>query len=235
MAKGNLISFEGITCVGKSTLIESFEEYLAKRGVRYILKRDLTQFTGGAIDTGRITDSLGKDIMDIIHKYGNDTFFRFGFPMVETCLILAKRAFESKSRLLDKLNEGYLVICDRDIDTVCAYQLVSIIAESPEVNVTSVLDSIRFLNNLSIPSPALTFYLSASVKICAKRFKNDPKREGVLTKEHEDFLLNAIECYEHCFNHDLLNRELIRINSQRSQAKVLKDVILNFEEWQKKV
>ena len=53
-------------------------------------------------------------------------FFRTGFPVVETFLILAKRSYESKKRLIPELEKGSIILADRDIDTVCTYQMVTL-------------------------------------------------------------------------------------------------------------
>ena len=39
--QGSLISFEGISCSGKSTLIEKFLEYLKEKCINSIIKEDL--------------------------------------------------------------------------------------------------------------------------------------------------------------------------------------------------
>jgi thymidylate kinase len=172
--------------------------------------------------------------MGILHKYTTDTFFRFGYPSIETFLILSKRAFEAKNRLMPKLERGYSVICDRDIDTVCSYQLSTLLEENPNLNVNDVIQAIRCFNNLSIPSPSLTFYLRADMNVCAKRFKADPNRNGnLITADHEEFLESALEYYDACFENEINGRTLIRINANKPKKHVLKEVIEKFELWQK--
>src|SRR5450759_1559744 len=90
---GSVISFEGITGVGKSTQISLLREDLLAQGYRVHIKQDLMQFTDS---------SLGGAIRQILNK-GADNYFQMGFPVAETLLICAKRSYEAETRLTPAL------------------------------------------------------------------------------------------------------------------------------------
>lgn len=202
MTKGSIISFEGITCSGKSTLVENFREYLTSRGIKTSIKQDLMLYSG---------EQLGMDIKILLDKYRKDDYYRFGMPQVETLLILTKRAFESHTRLMPEINQGTIILADRDIDTVCALQLVSLIKHNPTLDVDKAIELIRDINSLSCVQPSLTFYLDVSIKISEARTKSRDNK--TFTNADIEFNNEAKRYYSKVFNNKLNDRELITIRT----------------------
>jgi dTMP kinase len=228
---GKVISFEGINGVGKTTLIKEFVNYLDRNQIKYIQKVDLREYTGAVVNNIPPTANLGREIASLLNKYAfSDPFYRIGFPLVETYLILAKRSFDAKMRLVPALQSNCLVICDRDIDTVCSHQLASISQHVPNVDFTSIINTIRFFDSLSISSPSVTFFLEANINVCKKRHKEDPYREE-LTPQSIQYLKRIMSHYEQCFEIHIPGRQLERIDAAKSKEKVLYDVIRKFEKW----
>jgi dTMP kinase len=226
--KGLLISFEGISGAGKTVLIDNFEKYLKKNGYLTIRKSDLYFYKG---------KGLGKDIKDILKKYSQQNnenpFFQFGFPIIETLLILAKRSFESEERLNPHYLNNYIILADRDIDTVCTYQLVSLLQYNPEYSKNKLIKLMHNINSLNTKSPDLTFYLDVSVKVAVDRVKNRDNR--IFNYDQINFLRNAKNYYNEVFSVPLNNRVLKKINTSNiSINEVTSKCIRIFEQWKKK-
>lgn len=221
MAQGSLISFEGITCSGKSTLIERFKDYLLERGISSDIKQDLKLYHG---------EGIGKDIKSLLDKYRTDEYYRFGLPQVETLLILTKRAFESQTRLNPEINKGTIILADRDIDTVCALQLVSLKKHNPSLDINKTIELIRGINGLSSVPPALTFYLEVPLNVSAER---SLKRDGVsFTNSDYEFNREALSFYSKVFKVKFDGREVVKINSAVANAdEVFEKARKRFEKW----
>jgi thymidylate kinase len=134
---------------------------------------------------------LGGDIKAVLDKHNRnqDKFYRFGFPAVQTLLILAKRAYESSQRLVPELQKGAIVLADRDIDTVASYQALSFDANPEESRTTRLIQLIRELDAIACEPPALTFYLKVSIAEAIRRVEK--RDQHVLRPGEVDFLRRA--------------------------------------------
>lgn len=104
--KGKFLTFEGCEGVGKSRQIALLEEYLKKNGVKYYLTRE----PGGT----EISEQIRKVILDGKNVAMTDE--------CEALLYAAARVQLLKEVVRKKLDEGYLVVCDRFVDSSLAYQ-----------------------------------------------------------------------------------------------------------------
>lgn len=221
MPQGSLISFEGITCSGKSTLVKKFKEYLNERNINAEIKQDLKLYHGVGI---------GKDIKSLLDKYRQDEYYRFGLPQVETLLILTKRAFESQTRLNPEINKGTIILADRDIDTVCALQLVSLLKHNSFLNINKTIELIRDINTLSSVSPSLTFYLDVSIETSATRSKS---RDGIEFKKSDyEFNKEALKFFNKVLKIELPDREVMKIKTDSfNEDEVFEKARTKFEKW----
>lgn len=222
---GLLISFEGISGAGKTVLIDQFERHLNGIGYKTLRKSDLYFYSG---------EGLGKDIKAILKKYSrnnNDNpFFQFGYPIIETLLILAKRSFESEERLNPHLSKNYIILADRDIDTVCTYQLASLLKYDSHFVSLELIDLIRKINSLNTMNPNLTFYLDISISKAIERVKIRDNK--TFTEEQILFLKEAKSYYKEVLSIPLNGRVLKSINtSQLSKEDVAKKGINIFNKW----
>lgn len=99
------ITFEGVEGCGKSTQVELLSEYL--QGFRR--KVFVTREPGGT--------AFGKRIRKIL-LHGKEDIT----PETETLLYMASRKELVKHVIKPKLEDGYVVICDRWLDATIAYQ-----------------------------------------------------------------------------------------------------------------
>ena len=105
MARGKLITIEGIDGAGKSTLARALGESLRARGERVELLRE-----PGGVETSERIRALVKDPALAVA------------PRAEALLYAAARAQLVEQRLQPLLQEGITVLLDRYVDSSLAYQ-----------------------------------------------------------------------------------------------------------------
>jgi dTMP kinase len=105
VARGSLITIEGLDGAGKSTLARALAEAVAARGRRVELLRE-----PGGVDVSERIRALVKDPALAIA------------PRAEALLYAAARAQLVDERLAPLLTEGAIVLLDRYVDSSLAYQ-----------------------------------------------------------------------------------------------------------------
>ena len=155
----NIISFEGVDGVGKSTQIKLFIDRLNKHNLNSILLRE----PGGT--------SLSEKIRDLLLDKNNIIS-----DLSETLLFLAARSDLVNKKIEPNLNKKNLyVICDRFLDSTLAYQsygrginlnLVNIITKEVTKNIV----------------PSTTFLLNCDIELSMTRIGNIDRmeKEGIL-------------------------------------------------------
>lgn len=147
IVKGNLISFEGIEGSGKSTQLNEVYKFLKKRKIKCIKTRE----PGGTRLAEKIRKLIIKDL-----KNNEDN-------LTELLLLFAARSnhFLKIKKLIKK---GYLVLCDRYIDSTYAYQHYE---QGQDIKL------INFLQNLISKKsfPKITFFIDIPVKTSKLRVK----------------------------------------------------------------
>ncbi len=104
--KGKFITIEGVEGVGKSTQIESLQEFLRQRNIDF----DLSREPGGTFYAEKI-----REVLLEINEENLD-------PRAELLLIFAARAQHLSERIVPALDSGQWVLCDRFTDATYAYQ-----------------------------------------------------------------------------------------------------------------
>ena len=147
IGKGNLITFEGIEGSGKSTQLNEVYKFLKKRKIKCIKTRE----PGGTRLAEKIRKIIIKDL-----KNNEDN-------LTELLLLFAARSnhFLKIKKLIKK---GYLVLCDRYIDSTYAYQHYE---QGQDIKL------INFLQNLISKKsfPKITFFIDIPVKTSKLRVK----------------------------------------------------------------
>ncbi len=105
MARGTLITIEGLDGAGKTTLAEGLQRELAARGARVRLLRE----PGGVEVSERIRTLVKDPALDVL-------------PRTEALLYAAARAQLVEQLLEPLLREGAVVLLDRFVDSSLAYQ-----------------------------------------------------------------------------------------------------------------
>jgi dTMP kinase len=104
--KGRFITIEGCEGVGKSTLLAGLKKYLLEAGI----DAEFTREPGGT----PVAEKIRAVILDANNAEMTDK--------AELMLYAAARAQHTEEKILPKVKEGKLVICDRYSDSTLAYQ-----------------------------------------------------------------------------------------------------------------
>lgn len=102
---GLFISFEGGEGSGKSTAINLIKDKLTEKGLKVIVTRE----PGGV----SVSEQIRKVILDINNQMSKET---------EALLYAASRIEHLHAKVIPYVNEGYIVISDRYLDSSLAYQ-----------------------------------------------------------------------------------------------------------------
>jgi dTMP kinase len=194
-----LITLEGVEGSGKSTLIQYLKELIEGIGKKVIVTRE-----PGGIE---ISEQIRSVILDTENtKMDGRT---------EALLYAAARRQHLVERIIPALKEGYVVLCDRFIDSSLAYQ-----GYARGLGIDEVLS----INEFAIGSfmPNLTLYLDLDPQIGLSRIRKNKGREvNRLDLEEISFHLKVREGYE-----EVIKRfpdRIVRVDANQELDKVLSD------------
>ena len=168
MKKGLFITFEGIDGCGKTTQINLLDKYLKDKNFNTVL----TLEPGGS--------DIGKHLRQILlHHEG------FVDDTCELLLYLADRAQHTAAVILDNINKGNIVLCDRYADSTLAYQGY---ARNGDI------EKIKLLNNIATKGlqPDITFLFDIDIETAQTR---DGKDKDRMDRENIDFHNKVREGY----------------------------------------
>jgi dTMP kinase len=172
VARGKLITIEGLDGAGKSTLAEGLREALAARGLRVELLRE----PGGVAVSEQIR-ALVKDPALAVA------------PRTEALLYAAARAQLVEERLLPLLREGVLVLLDRFVDSSLAYQ---------GAGRALGVDEVRAINRFATGplSPDRTLLLRIPPAVGRSRQRTRALEPDRLEREGETFFATIATAYD---------------------------------------
>lgn len=168
------ITFEGIDLSGKSTQAKLLEQHLKNKGYKVVTLRE----PGGT----EVSEKIRQILLD-----PNLIFNCF----TELFLFEASRADLVRKIIKPKLEQGYIVICDRFWDSTIAYQGYG--RRIP-------LDFIEMCNQYASDGlePNLTFLLDIPLDELLKRVKS--KSTDRMENEDKDFLVRVIKGFQELSN-----------------------------------
>ena len=158
--RGFFITFEGIEGSGKSTQIALLSSFLKKKITKKVF---LTREPGGT----KISEKIRKLVINDLDEKSNS--------LTELLLLFAARA-EHYDLIREKLNNNYIVLCDRYIDSTVAYQ---------HYNGDIKLDVINYMQKLIDPKnkPDLTILLDIDPVVSKSRILKRSKKLDRFDKE----------------------------------------------------
>ena len=158
--KGLFVTFEGIEGSGKSTQIKLLANFVKAKISKKVF---LTREPGGT----KISEKIRKLVINDLHSKSNS--------LTELFLLFAARA-EHYDLLKDKLNKGYIVLCDRYVDSTIAYQ---------HYNGNIKIEVINYMQKLidKDQKPNLTFLLDINPSLGKKRISKRNKKKDRFDKE----------------------------------------------------
>lgn len=170
--KGKFITFEGPDGSGKTTISKIVAEQLESQGFKVLLTRE-----PGGID---IAEQIRTIILD-----KNNTAME---ARTEALLYAAARRQHLIEKVKPALDEGYIVICDRFVDSSLAYQGVARnigIDEVYKINLFAIGDIM----------PDLTIFFDVPYEIGLARINNNQRTKDRLDLESNDFHKKVYEGY----------------------------------------
>ena len=200
MKKGLFIVFEGGEGTGKTTAIESIYDWIQEKDLKCIKTRE----PGGI----KISEEIRQVILD------KDNTKMDG--RTEALLYAAARRQHLVEKVIPALNEGYVVLCDRFIDSSLAYQ-----GFARGLGIDEVMSINKFAIGEYMPDLSILFDLEP--KIGLERISTSGEREiNRLDLEKIDFHEKVREGYNKVYKE---NRDrIVKINAEQSKENVLKEI-----------
>lgn len=204
MARGRLITIEGLDGAGKSTLALGLHAALGERGVRVELLRE----PGGV----PLSERIRELVMDPASAVG---------PRAEALLYAAARAQLVRERLRPLLGAGVLVLLDRFVDSSLAYQ-----GAGRELGI----EPIRAINLFGTDSLTPDRTLLLRIAPAAGRARQDTRASAPDRLEREDdaFFARIAAAYDELA---LAEPERFRVlDASLPPTRVLADALLAIED-----
>jgi len=192
--KGLFISFEGIDGCGKTTQINLLKDYLKSKKINTVL----TLEPGGS--------DIGKSLRQILLHHDG-----YVDNTCELLLYLADRAQHTKTVILENINKGNFVLCDRYTDSTLAYQGYGRYGD---------IEKIKLLNKIAAQNiePDITFLFDTDIKTAQERIGKNKDR---LEKESADFHNRVREGYLEIARQ---NKRIKVINSNKKIEDIFEEV-----------
>lgn len=198
--KGLFISFEGTEGSGKTTLIENILKHYTDKGYKVIKTRE----PGGS--------KIAEDIRNVILDVNNTNMD----SITEALLYAASRRQHLTEKVIPYLEKGYIVLCDRFIDSSLAYQ-----GYARGIGIEKVYQVNQFATDGLLPD--VTIYVDVHPEVGLSRIKNNNREENRLDLEKIEFHKKVYEGYSQVA-HMFPNR-FISINGEQNRDKVFLDTI----------
>ena len=205
--KGKFITFEGTDGSGKTSVITRVVDALTKEGYKVVTTRE----PGGV--------KISEEIRDIIHDVKNTEMD----PVCEAMLYAASRRQHLIEKVKPMLDKGYIVICDRYIDSSLAYQ-----GYARNIGI----DKVKDINHFAIDGfyPDLTIYLDVRPEIGIRRIMEHTQTHEVnrMDQESIDFHNRVYEGYHKLL--ELFKDRIKLVNGENDQEQVFKDSLSKIKE-----
>jgi dTMP kinase len=199
MARGRLVTIEGLDGAGKSTLAAALADELRARGERVELLRE----PGGVETSERIRALVADTRLQIS-------------PRAEALLYAAARAQLVSERVEPRLAEGAIVLLDRFVDSSLAYQ-----GGGRELGIAAV----RAINDFATAGlrPDRTLLLSISPRDGRARVHARAERRDRLEREHDAFFEAIASAYAQLAREE--PERIHTIDASQTPDRVLADAL----------
>lgn len=206
--KGLFITFEGCEGSGKTTVIEGVLKHLEDNNIKVIKTRE----PGGI--------KISEDIRNVILDVNNTNMDE----ITEALLYAASRRQHLVEKVIPYLEKGYVVICDRFLDSSLAYQ-----GHARGIGIDKVYNI-----NLSATDgilPDLTILVDIKPEVGLKRIASNNREQNRLDLEKMSFHEKVYEGYK--IVEERFKDRVRSINGDQSKEDVLKDTIKLIDEFLK--
>ncbi len=203
--KGLFITFEGCEGSGKTTLIQKLVAYFNEHNIKVISTRE----PGGS--------KIAEDIRNVILDVNNTNMDK----ITEALLYASSRRQHLVEKVIPYINEGYIVLCDRYLDSSLAYQ-----GYAREIGIDKVYDINMFATNGLLPD--LTIYVDLKPSIGLNRISTNNREQNRLDLEKLSFHEKVYEGYR--IISEKYQDRIKTVNGEQTREKVFEDtldIILN--------
>ncbi|MDS9473315.1 dTMP kinase [Sporosarcina pasteurii] len=173
-SKGVFITFEGPEGAGKTTVISAIYDRLKNQGKKVLLTRE----PGGI--------KISEDIRGIILDNENTEMD----AKTEALLYAAARRQHLVEKVIPALAQGYIVLCDRFIDSSLAYQ-----GYARGIGIDEILEINKFAIGEAMPDVTVFFDIRPEEGL-ARVLNNDQREQNRLDKEDLSFHHKVYEGYQ---------------------------------------
>ena len=170
--KGYFVTFEGTEGSGKTTVIEKVEQYYINKGYKVIRTRE----PGGS--------KIAEDIRNVILDVNNTNMD----AITEAMLYAASRRQHLVEKVIPYLEQGYIVLCDRFIDSSLAYQ-----GHARGLGIDKVYQMNLMATNGLLPD--VTIYVDVKPEVGLSRIKSNNREQNRLDLEKISFHEKVYEGY----------------------------------------
>jgi len=173
LKQAKFITFEGGEGIGKSTQSQMLYEYLKSQNIPVILTREV----GGTIVAEKMREILVHEEL---------------LPMSELLQAMAARYDHMVRKIMPALQEGYIVICDRFIDSTACYQ---------GLELENGIDLVYNLHKTLMPPliPDITFFIDVEPDTAIKRV-NLRNMSNKFDVRGIDFYTKIYDCFKELNN-----------------------------------
>lgn len=198
--KGYFVTFEGTEGSGKTTVIEKVEQYYIDKGYQVVRTRE----PGGS--------KIAEDIRNVILDVNNTNMD----AITEAMLYAASRRQHLVEKVIPYLEKGYIVLCDRFIDSSLAYQ-----GHARSLGIDKVYQMNLMATNGLLPD--VTIYVDVKPEVGLSRIKSNNREQNRLDLEKISFHEKVYEGY-HLVSEMFKDRFKV-INGEQERENVLKDTL----------
>ena len=203
--KGFFITFEGTEGSGKTTVIEKVEQYYTEKGYNVIRTRE----PGGS--------KIAEDIRNVILDVNNTNMD----SITEAMLYAASRRQHLVEKVIPYLEKGYIVLCDRFIDSSLAYQ-----GHARALGIDKVYQLNLIATNGLLPDT--TIYIDVRPEVGLSRIKSNNREQNRLDLEKLSFHEKVYEGYY--LVSQMFKERFKVINGEQEREKVFNDTVLVLDE-----
>ena len=207
--KGFFITFEGTEGSGKTTVIEKIEKYYIENGYKVIRTRE----PGGS--------KIAEDIRNVILDVNNTNMD----SITEAMLYAASRRQHLVEKVIPYVEKGYIVLCDRFIDSSLAYQ-----GHARGLGIDKVYQLNLIATNGLLPDA--TIYVDVRPEVGLARIKTNNREQNRLDLEKMSFHEKVYEGY-HIVSQMFKDRFKV-INGEQDREAVFNDTVKVLNELIKK-
>ena len=197
LIRGNLITFEGIEGCGKSTQIHKVYNFLKKKKINCIKTRE----PGGT----KLAEKIRKLIInDLANNEDN---------LTELLLLFAARS-NHFLKIQKYLNKGYIVLCDRYIDSTYVYQHYE---QGQSIKLINFLQTLIDKKN----KPKLTFFIDIPVEVSKIRVRSRGKLD-----RFDKYGLKKLNKLRNSFvKLSKKHNRIININGKKKEEEIRDEII----------